>query len=444
MRSIKGRLSASLILTLVVVFGLQWALVSLTIRKVTEDYVAGRLQFDIEGVLAALEFDITGQPLLTGRTLDTAFQRPFSGHYYQVQSGGQLLRSRSLWDKELPLEALAAGQRHRYRADGPRDQPLLVVAEAFVKQGRPVTVASAEDISRIQRDISRLQLGYLGLSGLLLGLLVLLQRWSVSRALMPLEAVRADLRKLAEGSTRRMSEAVPEEIGPLAREINRLLELLSRRLGQTRTALGNLAHALKTPLTVIMQLTREPLLQDNPELQARLLAQTRTIGTLVERELKRARLAGSGSPGARFDPGSDATALVAVLDRIHADRALDIQLRIEGEEATAADREDMMELLGNLADNACKWARARVAISVVLGGELILRVEDDGPGCPPETLDRLIQRGLRLDETTEGHGLGLAIARDIVDYYGGRLRFCPSASLGGLCAEARIPNREAA
>ena len=181
-------------------------------------------------------------------------------------------------------------------------------------------------------------------------------------------------------------------------------------------------------------------------LRQTLREQASAIHERVERELRRARLAGPGGQGAgaRFNPGVELPALVRMLKSVHHDKPLAIAARGESR-ITPFDREDMLELLGNLADNACKWARAQVSIRVseqVGPGDvarLDIVVADDGPGCPDDSLASLVQRGVRLDETRSGHGLGLTIVRDIVDLHGGRLLFARSPQLGGLEVRVELP-----
>jgi signal transduction histidine kinase len=159
----------------------------------------------------------------------------------------------------------------------------------------------------------------------------------------------------------------------------------------------------------------------------------------LERQLGRARLAGGASPGQRTELAREVAQLVRALRTIYRDKELDIRCEIPPKTVFPGDREDLLELLGNLMDNACKWARQRVRVRAGMAADLSLVVEDDGPGCPEEMLSELARRGARVDESTAGHGLGLSIVRDVVDGYGGRLQFGRSPFLGGFQVQVSIP-----
>jgi signal transduction histidine kinase len=233
----------------------------------------------------------------------------------------------------------------------------------------------------------------------------------------------------------------------LVREVNHLLRLLAEKLQRSRNAMGNLAHALKAPLSLLTQLAR----QENVGAAEELKQHITTIRQLMDRELKRARLMGQGSPGVRFVPQDEMPVLVTMLQRMFTTdseqgakaKKLDIQWQAP-DSTFMFDRDDMLELIGNLLDNACKWAKHKVNCQVQ-GEErhLQLVVEDDGPGCSREEMSRLTTRGVRIDESAPGHGLGLAIVRDIVEAYGGELEMSHSASLGGLRVFVKLENLSA-
>jgi signal transduction histidine kinase len=221
------------------------------------------------------------------------------------------------------------------------------------------------------------------------------------------------------------------------RKLNGLLAVQTARLERSRQAAGNLAHALKGPLAVVLR-ALEP---EAPAAQERdgARAQLAKVNALIERELRRARLSGAPAAGAWFDADAELGPLIRLLRQIYADKALRIDWTAPHPDPLPFDREDMLELLGNLLDNACKWGRQRIRVAIrVADGACRIEVEDDGPGCPEPALSEILARGSRLDERTAGHGLGLSIVREITGLYRGELRL-GRASLGGLRAELSLP-----
>jgi signal transduction histidine kinase len=272
------------------------------------------------------------------------------------------------------------------------------------------------------------------------GLLLLIQRLIVRTSFRRLDPVREDVRRLAEGDIGTLREDVPIEVLPLVREFNRLLVVLARRLERSRHALGNLAHALKGPLSVLTQSLDDA---DRPVDRRALATQAERIRALIERELRRARVAGTGRPGHLFHPARDVPDLIDALAHMYGERSPRIAFEDLTDGPLPLDREDMLELLGNLLDNACKWGREAVSVRVAPhGGGVRLAVEDDGPGVSDELVDQLTRRGVRADESVSGHGLGLAIVRDVVKLYGGSLGFARSAALGGLAVTVDLPRED--
>ena len=440
MRSLQTRLSAGLILVLAALIALAVAVGGYSLRRLAEDFVAGRLEHDLETLLAALTIDANGQPELATDRISATFRQPYSGHYYQIESAGGEICSRSLWDAELSLPPLVPDRFTRSFVTGPQQQQLLLVGRAFRVQNQPVAVVVTEDFSPVDAGLQRLLLEFGLIALALFGILLLLQRLIVRRGLAPLEQVRRELPRLARGEIPQLPVDAPSEVQPLVAELNRLLELLNQRQQRARHALGNLAHALKTPLTALTQLAEQPPAGDGKLWWRDLRQQLQYIRALTERELKRARIAGGGAPGQRVMLEREVSDLVETLHRIHRDREVRIEVRIPPDSGFPGDRDDLLELLGNLLDNACQWAKARVRLTVAANAEgLWLRVEDDGPGCPLEQMEGLRQRGARIDESRAGHGLGLAIVSDIVAQYGGALRLGRSETLSGFLAEVRLP-----
>lgn len=441
MNSLEYRLQFGLALSFVLLMGLFWLAGNVAITHLTEDFVTSRLEHDAEGLLAALEPQADGFQVNQGH-LNPIYKQPFSGHYYQIRfAGGHLIGSRSLWDQSLDAPELSVGDVHQYQITGPAGQRLLLWAKGFRIHGMELTVAVAEDLSFIGEHRNRFQWAFALMA--VLGVVVLLatQRMLVRRSFRRLEPVREDIRRLEQGKMGQLSEDVPTEIMPLVKEFNRLLTLLAQRLERSRNALGNLAHALKGPLNLLVQYQDSEEMGTTPERAAMLREQTERIRLLMDRELKRARLAGEGSPGQLFIPQDELPPLAELLGQIYREREMAIEWAVAPQVEPFGDREDMLELLGNLLDNACKWAKSRVACHMADGEKFRIEIEDDGEGCSDESLDQLVRRGVRLDESVEGSGLGLAIAKDIVKLYGGEMRFGHSERLGGLRVEVSFKRR---
>lgn len=439
MRSMQARLAASLIAAVFALLGLQWLVVNTVIRHVIEDFVVSRLEHDAETLVSALDFDADGLPVLAGGLANGVYERPFSGHYYRIVVGATTVRSRSLWDEDLNLPPQTPGASITTHAEGPLRQPLLVYVSGYNKQGRDLSIAVAEDLTHLEHEIGAFRWLYAAVSMLALIALIVVQVLLVRRSLRPLERARRQLPQLERGTIARLDEDAPSEVRPLVQEVNSLVQMQAQRLQRSRNALGNLAHAVKAPLTLLTQLAESDELADRPELRRRIATHAATIRTLTERELKSARLAGGPVPGRQFEFDKEIPPLIDMLKSIYRDRGLDFRLDYPAGGTYAIDREDLLELLGNLLDNACKWARSKVALSLRPGRHLALVIEDDGPGVPPERLDELTRRGVRIDESIAGHGLGLAIVSDTVHHYGGQLHLGRSESLGGFKVEIVLP-----
>ncbi len=263
-----------------------------------------------------------------------------------------------------------------------------------------------------------------------IALILVIQGIVIRRTFRRLDHIRAELQQLEAGNINKLNEVVPVEIYPIIKEFNHLLSLMQERLERSRNALGNLAHALKTPLNLLTQHLDADISATGHQ-QAQLQAER--IRQLTERELKRARMAGLGNTTQRFDPRVELPVLVDVLAQVHHKSARCITLDIAPTITRFGDREDMLELLGNLLDNACKWAQEQVRCQISsVAGRVQISVEDDGRGRTEVELQYMTARGVRLDESVEGHGLGLSICKDITKLYGGSLVFERSTRLGGV------------
>ncbi|WP_312960366.1 sensor histidine kinase [Stutzerimonas nitrititolerans] len=435
MKSIQRSLSLGLIAGLLVVALLLvqtslWLFEAGLKRSLEND-----LREETEGLLIAIVKGPDGIKLDTQR-LNPRYQRPFSGHYFRIELPDRTWRSRSLWDA-VPAWPETSGLATEL-LEGPQRQRLLAFSAEYRRDGQPIVISVAQDYTPILDSFARVRLSGLGLVGVALLVFLLLQRYAMTLALRPLERARQQIAQLQQGQRQQLDSQAPVELQPLVAQINHLLTQTEETLQRSRHALGNLGHALKTPLAVLGSLIQREELAAHPQLHAALQEQLGQIQQRISRELTRARLAGDVLPGAHFDCAAELPALLDTLSMIH---QRDIQLRWTAPSACRLpwDREDMLELLGNLLDNACKWANSEVVLSIEHSAAgYRLRVDDDGPGIPAAERAPVLDRGTRLDERAEGHGLGLGIVRDILSAWGGTLSLQDSP-LGGLQVQIELP-----
>lgn len=440
MPSLQTRLGAGLFISLLFVFAGLWLLVSNATRYLAEGYLYSRLQHDAESLLIATQLDPAGQLFIDELRISSIYQKPFSGHYYYIAHGNNELRSRSLWDFSLTIDNSSGATQVRSRTPGPQDQELLVLVSNYSRNGENYTIAVAEDFTPIEQDISGFQKRFTLAAVFMLALLVLLQGVLLRTSLHPLKRVSDELRDLERGELSRLDENVPSEIAPMVREINHLFSVLVQRLERSRNSLGDLAHALKKPLTVLKQLTSAPGLEGQMELKQQLISQTDHIGHITDRILKRARLAGEGPGGTYFSLDRDLPDLIHTFKLLYKDKEIGLTVDKPGKSLIAIDRDDMLELLGNVLDNACKWSRKLVTLVIRCHKEqLLITVDDDGSGVDDDAIKDIPARGTRLDETVQGHGLGLAIVSDIVRQYGGTLEIAHSSAMTGLSVRLTLP-----
>lgn len=419
---------------------LQWFVADRTIVYVVEREMESRLRHDADTLLATIELSASGQVQGDPHTAGTVYASEYSGHYFVIDAGGRRIHSESFGDAP-PFSPPGVATESLDHLVGPQAQPLLVLTTRGDVRGQPIVLALGEDLSPLRQELTGFRLRFLALSLVVLAGAMGLQGRELRWALRSLDSIRAAVLKVQKHGARMTPDDTPTEVRPLVDEVNRLLAFVDRRLHQSRTAIGNLSHAVKTPLAAVFRLLDDPRLAATPDLRQAIQEQADAIHGRIDRELKRARLAGDAPTAATFDAHVELPALVQVLGQIHRDKPVTIQWTA-AEGPVPFDRQDLVELVGNLADNACKWARTRVRIDIRDRGGFDIIVSDDGPGCSAEDLESLGSRGRRVDESVPGHGLGLAIARDIVEYAGGRLTFARSGHLGGLEVTAHLPPRQ--
>jgi signal transduction histidine kinase len=265
----------------------------------------------------------------------------------------------------------------------------------------------------------------------------------VRRGIAPIVALRSRLARVRDGWANRVEGVFPAEVAPLVEDLNALLAHREQAIARALAKAGDLAHGLKTPLALLAQDADRADAAGQAAVASAIRQQVDRMRRHADYHLAHARAAASGAaPGASCPIDSSAHALARTLTRLHADRAIAIDTSVSPDHAFKGQREDLEEMLGNLLDNACKWASARVSVSSVQdGAAVILTVDDDGAGLPAEMCEAVMQRGVRADESAPGTGLGLAIVRDLAELYGGSIALGPSP-LGGLRATLALPSRQ--
>ncbi len=398
------------------------------------------LQDDFEELVAASEVGSDGKLMLGWAPADPRFHRPRSGWYWQILRDGEAVaQSESLWLSRLdlsapPIETGAVIQE----LEGPGGHQLRAFAETVtLPQAKSVFgYVVAGPVQDIERDVERfsLQLGItLSVLGLgLIGVVVVQVRFG----LRPLRLLRAALADIRAGRLARLPEVSPQEVSPVVAELNALLDHNSAMLERARSQAEDLAHALKNPLTVI----RNEVGELEGERSEILRDQIAAIGTAIKRHLARARAAGTYKvPGTHTSVAAVVEDLCFSMELLYKERGITLAAEHLDSVAFRGDRHDLEEMLGNLMDNACKWAHHQIWVSAArINGHLRIRVEDDGPGVPEERLTEICKRGQGLDEATHGSGLGLSIVQELAGLYDGGLSLGKS-KLGGLCAELDLP-----
>jgi len=407
----------------------------------------------IEGLNAGVSVE-EGRVVAPALT-DTRALRVYSGRYWQIAEPGPnntikvIVPSRSLFDRELSIPSGVVAQvaatpavQVFYGAEGPLDQPLRATAMQVQLTGRaaPVILMAAEDRSPVDREARRfaaLTAGALVILGAGILAAVFIQ---VRVGLQPLFRLRGEVADVRKGKIERIVGDYPSELEPLATELNALVAHNQDVVERQRTHVGNLAHALKTPISVMLTEAQ----QQPGQLSEVVSRQAEAMRGHVEHHLRRARAAArSQSHGERtlVEPVLDE--LAVTLERIFQDKGVEIDWRCPEDLCFRGERQDLQEMAGNIMENASKWSRGRVraTAAVVSPERLMITVEDDGPGLPADRRDEVLKRGARLDESAPGSGLGLAIVDELARAYGGSLVLGDSA-MGGLKVELSLPRAE--
>ncbi len=428
------------VLTIVVVILLQAALGYAAQIWLLKRQVSASLQREADDLAARIVIDRNYRASLPEVSPTSAYRNPGSGLYYAAQigkadTGLQQFKSPSLGDGALPLPVLTEGVVDDTGIHGTGSQPLWVTSKGYVLRGMPLTVSIAKEMSQELLTARAIALPWVALNTLIL----LVGGWvlwrTFQRILRPVADLQWDLKELVEGNPANRGQGWYPDV----HEIQRLVQVTTHRLERSRSAISSLAHLLKTPLAAIMQIANNPDLKDIAEVRKDLLTHAELMQTGIQHKLKHAQLSGAGSKEAPFNPHVELQGMLQALRAIYRDKNIQYEVDVPDQEFLI-DRQDCLELLGNLLDNASKWSRKRVRLQMTLLNQgLSLVVEDDGPGCSDAEIRILSEPGMWLNKTHGGHGLGMSLIRSIVGLYSGKVSFGRSPSLGGLHVDILMP-----
>lgn len=442
-RTLTGRLLASALLWSVAALAVGGFILSLVFKSYVLNDVDKRLSLLIDSMTGVAELSPKGLLRFSRPLSDQRFMTPESGQYWQISEEGQPpFRSRSLWDFELKPEVTHRSFSLKfYEAQGPGGQMLRVAERDSILPNSDRVFhfqvgTNMADVRAAIAEFNWLLVSALGLIMLTVTMSLVLQ---VSYGLRPLRKLGKSLTDIRAGKENRIEGEWPQDLQLLAQEINALMEQNEQLVDRARTHVGNLAHALKTPLSVI-QIDVENAVDERDK---RIKTQSRLIREHIDHHLKRARIAGGGS-GKGLPIKDRLRKIIKAVEVATREKGVTYDLQCPDDCRFDGEKEDFDEVLGNLIDNAGKWATGHVSVVAEKLQDsarrpmMEIRVTDDGPGVPAEDIDTLFERGRRLDERMPGTGLGLAIVRDIVEMYGGEARLAHAPS-GGLMAVLKLP-----
>lgn len=446
-RSLRLRLGLAALISLAAALSLAGIVLVELFGRHVERRIGAELDTYLDQISAAVAVGPDGALSMGGRLADPRYEQPLSGLYWQVrdETTGGLERSRSLWDSVLELSAdqHPVGETHAHRVAGPRGAALLVhdrrIALRTGGVDHTLRLAVAIDLAELGRA-EREFAGDLVPSLTVLGLILLVAAWAqIAIGLRPLAALRSAVAAVRRGGTARLAGNFPHEVSPLVEGVNTLLAEREAATERARAQAVDLAHGLKTLLTALAADVRRLRETGQGEIAGEIEAVGAAMRRHVDRQLARAKARMGERGRARSNVGAVLTRLVAVIAKTPQGAALRWQLAPDEAIEAAIDPDDLTEILGNLLENAARHARGRIAVEVVATAAGVrIAIDDDGPGIAPDQRAMALRRGGRLDTHGPGAGIGLAVAGDLVEMWGGTLEL-DTAPLGGLRALVLLP-----
>ena len=445
-RSLRARLILGAFIWITIGVSAAGIFISALFRQHATELTDSEMRGHLEELASLIDVNAQGEPELYRVLSDPRFSQPDSGYSWQVSRMGRLLiksTSASTQDLPIPGDEVAMGQIQKVVVPD-RDRTLIVYESMLSPDERmpPLRLQVNVDSRLIDIVLRTFNISLAGSMVLLALALTAAAALQVVFGLQPMTSLGRALRTIRSGLETHLPRTFPLEVQPVVDDLNSLIDVNAQMVVRARAQAGNLAHALKTPLAV---LTDEAYLLEKRgqhEASQVILQQCQRMQRQIDHQIARARAAASRSvPGVNAPIPAAVGSIVSAMSRLYAAKALEFEVEIDPDCIAMCDPMDLNEMLANLIDNACKWSRKRVAIrgSVdALAKQAVIAVEDDGPGLPPESRERVFQIGQRLDERVPGSGLGLAIVRDLAQLYGGEIRL-EDSRFGGLRAVLKLP-----
>ncbi|SEQ90191.1 Signal transduction histidine kinase [Amphritea atlantica] len=433
--SLEKKIRRGLMLLMVPAFVCLLLLLHLTMARITDEYVGSRLGDDVENILMALQWTDAGWQVDESQ-VGEAFKRVGSGHYFIIRWDSGQLRAGSLSDPAPDVRLLPPGQQLQFQIAGPAETQWMVRQQGVRKAERDLTIWVAEDITAFITKQNEYEYSLLTILVGLTLLIMLLQRRILHWGFASLKPMQTALLKGKIDGALDLPQGIPVEVKPLADAIERLIEHSRKQLSRSRSATSNLAHEMKLPLEHLLLLAEATEVEDNRDNLKQIYSQ---LQRRIEGELRRAKISGSPAPMELFNPQEELPYLVQILNRKREGQEIEVVQHIP-DFAIPFDRDDMLELVGNLLDNAWRYANSRVLLSIRENrGFWTIIVSDDGPGIAPECIEDMIPKNQQ--DTSDGsnnHRMGLSICHSVVSSYGGKMQL-HAARLGGLQVIIDIP-----